>query len=383
MKEDSFTEERLPQLLKMYEVFAVLILCVSLVSTSCPKDCRCPPDIPRCAAGISLMLDNCGCCKVCARQLFEDCSKTEPCDHAKGLECNFGGGYDSSRGICRAKSDGRTCEYNNKIYQNGETFHPNCKHQCTCMDGAVGCVSLCLHELKLPNLGCAKPRRVKVPGWCCEQFICPEEAKTHSSVVKKDSKKHSKEQPSEDDLTNNNEFGPVWRGEAKLLPAFRSHPMGQMLATGMKCISQTTAWSPCSKSCGTGVSTRMTNSNTQCTLVKETRICEIRPCNQRTKNGKKCNHTEKARLPVKLSHAGCRSLKKFQPKYCGSCSDGRCCRPHRTQTLPVRFRCKNGESFSRMVMMIQSCKCNRDCSGSNKKTPALYRLFNDIHKLKM
>lgn len=71
------------------------------MSASCPKECRCPPDSPRCAAGVSLMLDGCGCCKVCAQQLFEDCSKTQPCDHTKGLECNFGGGYGSVRGICR------------------------------------------------------------------------------------------------------------------------------------------------------------------------------------------------------------------------------------------------------------------------------------------
>lgn len=71
------------------------------VSASCPKDCRCLPDTPRCAAGVSLMIDGCGCCKVCARQLFEDCSKTQPCDHTKGLECNFGGVYGSAKGICR------------------------------------------------------------------------------------------------------------------------------------------------------------------------------------------------------------------------------------------------------------------------------------------
>lgn len=71
------------------------------VSGSCPKNCRCPPDTPRCAAGVNLMLDGCGCCHVCPQQLFEDCSKTRPCDHTKGLECNFGGGHASARGICR------------------------------------------------------------------------------------------------------------------------------------------------------------------------------------------------------------------------------------------------------------------------------------------
>lgn len=74
---------------------------LSQVSASCPKVCRCPRDAPRCAAGVSLLLDGCGCCAVCARQLFEDCSKTQPCDHTKGLECNFGGRYGSAKGICR------------------------------------------------------------------------------------------------------------------------------------------------------------------------------------------------------------------------------------------------------------------------------------------
>lgn len=100
-------------------------------------------------------------------------------------------------------------------------------------------------------------------------------------------------------------------------------------------------------------------------------------------SGQKCNPVEKASRPVKLSHGSCRSLKRFQPRYCGSCSGGRCCRPHRTQTSPVRFRCKNGEIISRMVMVIESCKCNLNCSDDDEKTAARYRLFNDIHKLKM
>lgn len=71
------------------------------VFSSCPAACSCTQELPKCAPGVSLVSDGCGCCKVCARQLNEDCSKTEPCDHTKGLECNFGASHGATRGICR------------------------------------------------------------------------------------------------------------------------------------------------------------------------------------------------------------------------------------------------------------------------------------------
>lgn len=44
------------------------------------------------------------------------------------------------------------------------------------------------------------------------------------------------------------------------------------------CLVQTTEWSACSKSCGMGISARVTNDNPQCRLEKETRLCMVRPC---------------------------------------------------------------------------------------------------------
>ncbi|XP_028855862.1 CCN family member 1 [Denticeps clupeoides] len=362
---------------------ALLLGSFSLVSTSCPSECQCPTELLKCAPGVSVISDACGCCKVCARQLNEDCSKTDPCDHTKGLECNFGASFGAARGICRAKSEGRPCEYNSRIYQNGESFQPNCKHQCNCIDGAVGCIPLCPQELSLPNLGCANPRLVKMPGQCCEEWVCDDgkEVDSLDKFVGRDTLTDE----SESDLTIRNELVNSIKVGLKSLPAFRAKPEGQIFKS-QKCIIQTTPWSQCSKTCGTGVSSRVTNSNSECKLVKETRLCEVRPCTQslysRLKKGKKCTRTKKSTQAVKFAYAGCSSLKKYRPKYCGSCVDGRCCSPQQTQTIQVKFRCEDGEIFNKNVMMIESCKCTLNCPHGNEASYPFYRLSNDIHKFR-
>lgn len=98
--------------------------------------------------------------------------------------------------------------------------------------------------------------------------------------------------------------------------------------------------------------------------------------------GKKCSKTKKSPEPVRFTYAGCSSVKKYRPKYCGSCVDGRCCTPLQTRTVKMRFRCEDGEMFSKNVMMIQSCKCNYNCPHPNEASFRLYSLFNDIHKFR-
>uniref|UniRef100_UPI00398F54D3 CCN family member 1-like isoform X2 n=1 Tax=Pristiophorus japonicus TaxID=55135 RepID=UPI00398F54D3 len=154
-------------------VYLVILLCAAAgVESSCGPECHCPDAPLICAPGNSLIMDGCNCCKVCARQFNQDCSTMEPCDHIKGLECSFGSSDVATRGICRAKSEGRPCEFAGSIYQNGENFQPNCKHQCTCIDGVVGCMPLCPQEFSLPTMDCPKPRLVKVTGQCCEEWAC-------------------------------------------------------------------------------------------------------------------------------------------------------------------------------------------------------------------
>lgn len=163
------------------------------------------------------------------------------------------------------------------------------------------------------------------------------------------------------------------------------------------CITQTTSWSPCSKTCGRGLSMRISNANDQCELVKESRLCNLRPCEvDITKHikvellsdtssdhtwiiwgfnvfvllsfpqpGKKCLNIYREDQPSNLTISGCTSKKEYRPKYCGVCTDERCCIPYKSKTIDVEFECPNGTGFTWKMMWVQACFCNLSCKNPN------------------
>lgn len=71
---------------------------------------------------------------------------------------------------------GDVCVLDGSVYQNGQTFIPSCKYQCICRDGQITCVPRCNLDMMLPGPDCPMPRRVQVPGECCQKWVCEPQA---------------------------------------------------------------------------------------------------------------------------------------------------------------------------------------------------------------
>ncbi|XP_062987397.1 CCN family member 3 [Elgaria multicarinata webbii] len=297
----------------------------------CPLPCDCPVEPPACAPGVPTVLDGCSCCLTCARQRGESCSERLPCDESSALYCDRGAGAEAGLGVCM-DLEGDNCVFDGVIYRSGETFQPNCKYHCTCRDGQIGCVPRCNLDLLLPGPDCPFPRKIEVPRECCEQWSCdPKEGVDVGGFAMA-----------------------AYRQEATLVDASDS---------SSNCIEQTTEWSACSTSCGMGFSTRVTNRNPACEMVKETRLCEVHPCGKMQppdKKGKRCVRTKKSLTAVHLEYQNCTSIQAYKPRYCGVCNDGRCCTPHTTKTIQVEFRCPQG-NVKHPVMSIITCVCHGNC----------------------
>ncbi|KAM6968129.1 CCN family member 3-like [Aplochiton taeniatus] len=314
------------------------------VASLCPLRCQCPEVPPLCAPGVQLILDDCACCLVCARQRGEQCSDTQPCDSRRGLRCDYNAHlHQGATGVCVAH-EGDVCLLDGSLYQNGETFFPSCRYQCTCQDGQVGCVPRCHLDVMLPGPDCPSPRRVQAPGECCETWQCEPQAEASA-------------------------LGGL------AMAAYRQEATVSLDTwdPSLNCIEQTTEWGACSRSCGMGVSTRVTNKNARCEMVKQSRLCMVRPCADEQgqmlllapKRVGRCQRVVKSASATHFSYKNCTSVQAYRPRHCGTCSDGRCCTPHSTKTAMLDFQCVGGRTTKRPVMVIQSCACHHHCPSDN------------------
>ncbi|KAJ3580586.1 hypothetical protein NHX12_034357 [Muraenolepis orangiensis] len=303
-----------------------------LRASLCRWPCSCPPAPPACPPGVSLLLDGCGCCKACARQAGASCNEANTCDFHKGLYCDYSSDAPRyERGVC-AYMVGAGCEHDGVIYRNGQSFRTSCRFQCVCVNGAIGCVPLC--ESQPPRVWCPAPRRVKLPGQCCERWICDETRRGRKTTAR-----HALAAPAETVSWHKN------------------------------CISQTTPWGPCSRTCGRGLSLRVSNANERCEMEKESRLCTLRPCEvditQHIKPGKKCLNIYREEKAFNFTISGCVSTKPYRPKYCGVCTDERCCIPYKSKTIQVDFQCPSGSILTWQLMWVQACFCNLSCRSPN------------------
>ncbi|KAJ8385948.1 hypothetical protein AAFF_G00179100 [Aldrovandia affinis] len=291
----------------------------------CHWPCRCRSK-PLCAPGVSMVLDGCGCCKACARQIGDACNEKDICDPHKGMYCDFSA--DQPRfevGVC-AYMMAVGCELNGAFYDNGQAFQPSPLYKCTCIAGAIGCTPAFVQ--KPAGLRGPAPLRGGAPG-------------SLQSAVKH-----------QQDTTY------------KTMPAYRDRP----LAWKKNCLIQTTPWSPCSRTCGLGISVRVNNDNSKCEMRKDRRLCLLRPCEKsilkslKMPKGKTCRPKFQAKKAEKLVLSGCTSTRSYRPTYCGICSDRRCCVPNKSRMVSVDFSCTTGSSVRWKMQWITSCVCQKKCN---------------------
>ncbi|XP_041744671.1 CCN family member 5 [Coregonus clupeaformis] len=329
-----------------------LLLCIitQVWCQLCGGPCHnCPWPTPRCPPGVPTVLDGCRCCPVCARQEGEGCTERFVCDSQLGLQCDYSASYPGGPGECVSKNS-LGCELNGMRFDEGQTFQPSCAQLCHCLGGGVTCVPLCSDDLQVPAAAnCPNPQLLRQPGRCCREWVCESldnniYADTMATV----------ERPPERERVRQD-----FRGDGG-----GAQSQGQGLNSN--CIEQSTDWSPCSSSCGPGVSTRSSNQNWACRPQTQTRLCQVRPCQatavprSRSQAGMGgCDSSFRSPVPIHLEHQGCLSTLAYRSRFCGlQCPDGRCCSPYRTRTVSMAFRCPQGRMSHQQVMMIESCSCH-------------------------
>ncbi|XP_069491257.1 CCN family member 1-like isoform X2 [Ambystoma mexicanum] len=261
-----------------------------------------------------------------------------------------------------ATREGHPCSVKDAVYQNGDRFQMACHSSCVCLDGSVACTSLCppTHPARMP--GCLVMEQVAVPGQCCKQWRCLE----FSNGLQHGTAEHTgvaeaQQSPRTQKRSRNLAFLGTDTPRRRRIKGKRSSNDVEV----DRCQKEPTEWTDCSKTCGTGISTRLVWSNGSCTPRRQRRVCMVRPCGafleegkyEVIKAGKKCTRLVRPLDAQTWTFKGCQSQRPLVPNYCGYCSNGGSCTPTKTHTVPVKFQCEGGAEMTRKVMWVQNCGC--------------------------
>ncbi|XP_015503358.1 WNT1-inducible-signaling pathway protein 2 isoform X2 [Parus major] len=281
------------QLEKQLLFLSLLCILSKVCAQLCRRPCYCPWVPPHCPRGSPLVLDGCGCCKVCARRLGEPCDFLHVCDQSQGLVCDYSSAPAGTGGTCNFEDDEEGCEVNGRLYRDGEVFQPSCKIQCHCLDGGFNCIPLCQEDVRLPTPDCPYPRRVEIPGKCCPEWICEAQDQHLLRDARAGKMQGSSREAMPTQVSGDGPFRPGCETSAgdtshvsvaQHLPPNTLSPLISFLAAAgapllrYPCQEWGTEWSPCSATCGLGFATRVSNQNRHCRLETQRRLCSLRPC---------------------------------------------------------------------------------------------------------
>ncbi|KAG0718283.1 WNT1-inducible-signaling pathway protein 1 [Chionoecetes opilio] len=103
--------------------------------------------------------------------------------------------------------------------------------------------------------------------------------------------------------------------------------------------------------CGVGLSVRWSTDNPRCQLVNQTRLCQVRPCQDtqqqqqqlmtkkhHIRRSHQCKATLRPSRALRLRVGWCVSERRYRPKRCATCP-GRCCAVFTSTTISITFLC--------------------------------------------
>ncbi|KAF3851705.1 hypothetical protein F7725_013477 [Dissostichus mawsoni] len=386
----------------LQQIFSSLFVLGSaavMADSGCPAQCSCPPLPQPCPAGISWVSDRCGCCKVCARQFNEDCSATQPCDHIKGLRCHLGAGGDPRGGCVERRprvcpvSSGAGCTSMEK------TSSPAASTSAPAWTGWWAACPSAPPGAAVYLALCATPAGQHGEG-CCRSG-CVTTTTTSMRSQRADTHLPAR-QPAAPNHISALLQAPLqpWHRAATGRAKFRemvSFPMSEVLPQS-SCFPQTTEWTECSTTCGMGISSRVTNENQDCQLVRESRLCQVRQCEPQLPVASKKSHDVALKVALFLSSRREEVSTDYPPPGAGQnllrwmlhdtpvsapqlwdMQRWPLLHPSLSRTVRLRFHCPDVEGFYRNVMWIQRCSCTTSCGPYSAPSSPAVSVHNDIH----